>query len=364
MGLWADYQSRIENGAIKPDGAQADVARKLDALAGQLEAYDPKPSGFFNRLIKPRNGSVPKGLYIQGEVGRGKTMLMNLFCAATQIEPKRRAHFHAFMQDIHARLHEARRGAKDPLQDVAKAVAAEARLLCLDEMQIADIADAMIVGRLFEILLARGSVVVTTSNLKPSDLYTDGLNRQLFLPFIHLMEEKLDVVTLDSPTDYRLGRVRGRDTFIHPLGSDADRKLQDVWEKLTDTEKGEPRSLEILGRQLPIPQAAHGAARFTFADLCEAPLGPPDYLAIAKAFGTVFIECIPVLTPRHRNPSKRFILLIDTLYDARVRLVASAAKPPETLYSKGHHAKEFARTISRLQEMQSASWWGAKIAET
>ena len=247
---------------------------------------------------------------------------------------------------------------------MAKAVAAQARLLCLDEMQIADIADAMIVGRLFGILLARGSVVVTTSNLKPSDLYTDGLNRQLFLPFIDLMEEKLDVVTLDSPTDYRLGRVRGRDTFIHPLGSNADRKLQDVWEKLTDTEKGEPRSLEILGRQLHIPQAAHGAARFTFADLCEAPLGPPDYLAIAKAFGTVFIECIPVLTPRHRNPSKRFILLIDTLYDARVRLVASAAKPPEALYSKGHHAKEFARTISRLQEMQSASWWGAKIAET
>src|SRR5437868_5879871 len=218
MGFWADYQSRIETGAIKPDEAQAAVARKLDSLAGELEAYDPASSGFLARLIKPKNGSAPKGLYIQGEVGRGKTMLMDLFCAAAQVEPKRRTHFHAFMQDIHARLHEARRGAKDPLQDVAKAIAAEARLLCLDEMQIADIADAMIVGRLFEILLARGSVVVTTSNLKPSDLYTDGLNRQLFLPFIHLMEEKLDVVTLESPVDYRLGRVKGHETFIHPLG--------------------------------------------------------------------------------------------------------------------------------------------------
>ena len=364
MGFWADYQEKIVAGTIKPDEAQADVARKLDALATALEDYDPQSSGLFARLIKPRNGAAPKGLYIQGEVGRGKTMLMDLFCAAAEIAPKRRAHFHEFMQDIHARLHEARRGGQDPLRDVAKAVAAGARLLCLDEMQIADIADAMIVGRLFEILLARGTVVVTTSNLKPADLYTDGLNRQLFLPFIHLMEDKLDVATLDSPTDYRLGRVKGRETFIHPLGPAADRKLQDLWEKLTDTERGEPRSLEVLGRQLPVPQAAHGAARFTFADLCLAPMGPPDYLAIAKTFGTVFIEHIPALTPRHRNPSKRFILLIDTVYDAHVRLVASAARPPETLYSKGHHAKEFARTVSRLQEMQSASWWGAKIVET
>jgi cell division protein ZapE len=206
--------------------------------------------------------------------------------------------------------------------------------------------------------------VVTTSNLKPADLYADGLNRQLFLPFIRLIGEKLDVVTLDSPTDYRLGRVKGRETFIHPLGQDADRKLQELWEKLTDTEKGEPRVLDVLGRELRVPQAARGAARFTFADLCEEPLGPPDYLAVAKSFGTVFIERIPLLTPRHRNPSKRFILLIDTLYDAHVRLVASAAGPPEALYTEGHHVKEFARTVSRLQEMQSASWWGAKIVET
>lgn len=364
MGFWAEYQEKIASGALKPDEAQAAVARKLGALADALKDYAPKPSGFLARLLKLNNGPAPKGLYIQGEVGRGKTMLMDLFASEARIAPKRRAHFHAFMQDIHARLHEARRGAKDPLLAVANKVAEEARLLCLDEMQIADIADAMIVGRLFEILLERGSVVVTTSNLKPADLYKDGLNRQLFLPFIKLMEERLDVVTLDSPTDYRLGRVRGHETFIHPLGPEADRKLQDLWERLTDTEKGETASLDVLGRKLHVPQAAHGAARFTFADLCEAPLGPPDYLSLARSFRTLFIEHIPELTPRHRNPSKRFILLIDTLYDAHVRLVASAAAAPEALYSEGHHAQEFLRTVSRLQEMQSASWWGAKIVET
>lgn len=364
MGFWADYQDKIETGELKPDEAQGAVARKLDRLAEALKDYAPKPAGFFARLVGAKNGPAPKGLYIQGEVGRGKTMLMDLFCAHAEIEPKRRAHFHAFMQDIHARLHEARRGAKDPLLTVAHEVAAEARLLCLDEMQIADIADAMIVGRLFDILFERGSVVVTTSNLRPGDLYKDGLNRQLFLPFIKLMEEKLEVVTLDSPTDYRLGRVRGHETFIHPLGPETDRKLQALWVKLTDTERGAATALDVLGRKLNVPQAAHGAARFTFADLCEAPLGPPDYLALAQTFRTLFIEHIPVLTPRHRNPSKRFILLIDTLYDAHVRLVASAAAPPEALYSEGHHAQEFLRTVSRLQEMQSASWWGAKIVET
>jgi cell division protein ZapE len=364
MGFWADYQEQIESGAIKPDEGQSFVARKLAALSSALADYDPTPSGFLSRLIGRKNGSAPKGLYIQGDVGRGKTMLMDMFCATAEIEPKRRVHFHAFMQDIHQRLHQARRRSRDPLKDVARAVAAEATLLCLDEMQIADIADAMIVGRLFEILFAQGSVVVTTSNLNPGDLYTDGLNRQLFLPFIRLIEEKLDAVTLDSATDYRLGRVKGHETFIHPLGLEADRKLQELWQRLTDTERGEPKTLDVLGRKLAIPQAAHGAARFTFADLCEAPLGPPDYLAIAKNFGTVFIEHIPALTPRHRNPSKRFILLIDTLYDAHIRLVASAAVPAEGLYSEGHHVQEFARIVSRLKEMQSASWWGAKIVET
>jgi cell division protein ZapE len=364
MGFWADYHEKIGSGAIKPDEAQALVARKLDALAVALANYDPRPPGLLARMIGRRNGSAPKGLYIQGDVGRGKTMLMDMFCATAGVAPKRRVHFHSFMQDVHARLHQARRHSRDPLKEVAQAIAQEAALLCLDEMQIADIADAMIVGRLFEILFARGTVVVTTSNLKPADLYMDGLNHQLFLPFIRLIEEKLDVMTLDSPTDYRLGRVRGHETFIHPLGPEADRKLQELWERLTDTERGEPRKLDVLGRQLAVPQAAHGAARFTFADFCEAPLGPPDYIAIARTFGTVFVEHIPVLTPRHRNPSKRFILLIDTLYDARVRLVVSAAAPPEALYAEGHHAQEFARAVSRLKEMQSASWWGAKIVET
>jgi cell division protein ZapE len=364
MGLWADYQSRIESGAIKPDEAQAEVARRLAALAAALAEYDQEAPGLFARLVSGRRHKAPRGIYIQGDVGRGKTMLMDLFFAQAGIEPRRRAHFHAFMQDVHARLHEARRGAKDPLVLVTKAIAAEARLLCLDEMQINDIADAMIVGRLFEILIRQGSVVVTTSNLKPADLYGDGLNRALFVPFIRLMEEKLDVVSLDSPIDYRLGRIKGHETFIHPLGSEADRKLQDLWQRLTDTLHGEPRALDVLGRELRVPEAARGAARFSFAQLCEAPLGPPDYLSIAKNFGTVFIEHVPLLTARHRNPAKRFILLIDTLYDAKTRIVASAAGPPEALYSAGHHVKEFARTVSRLQEMQSASWWGGKIVET
>src|SRR4029078_3703614 len=205
MGFWADYQEKIGSGAIKPDEGQAFVARKLDALSLALDDYDPRPNGFLSRLIKPKNGSAPHGLYIQGAVGRGKTMLMDMFCADVAVTPKRRVHFHAFMQDIHRSLHQARRHSKDPFKEVAQGVAKEATLLCLDEMQIADIADAMIVGRLFEILFAQGTVVVTPSTLRPGDVYTDGLTRQLFIPFIHLIEEKLDVVTLESLVDYRLG---------------------------------------------------------------------------------------------------------------------------------------------------------------
>ena len=238
------------------------------------------------------------------------------------------------------------------------------QLLCLDEMQVTDIADAMILGRLFEGLIAAGTVIVTTSNTPPAELYKDGLNRQLFLPFIALLEAHLETVSLDSGRDYRLGRIRGRDTYIAPLGPEADAKVQALWESLTDTARGEPASLAVLGRTLIVPQVARGVARFPFAELCEAPLGAPDYLAISRNFATVFIEHIPVLTPQMRNPAKRFINLIDTLYDARTRLVVSAARPPGELYPSGPHASEFARTASRLQEMQSQGWWTNKIAET
>jgi len=337
------------------------VIEGLGALAGDVEAVSHE--SFLSRLFKPAS-AAPQGIYIHGGVGRGKTMLMDMFFAAVSVEPKRRLHFHAFMQDVHARLHGARRKARDAIAPVAAAIAAEAKLLCLDEMQIGDIADAMIVGRLFEALLARGTVVVTTSNMAPEELYRDGLNRQLFLPFVELLRSRLDVVPLEGSTDYRLGRVKGHETFITPLGPAADALLQELWRRLTDTERGKATAIEVLGRKLEVPQAARGCARFGFAGLCEAPRGPADYLTLARTFRTLFVEHIPALGPAQRNETKRFVILIDTLYDAQVRLVATSALPPERIYTAGEHKFEFARTVSRLKEMQSASWWGKKIVET
>ena len=253
---------------------------------------------------------------------------------------------------------------RQQVQAVAEQLAAEARLLCLDEMQISDIADAMIVGRLFEALFARGVVLVTTSNLPPDGLYKDGLNRQLFLPFIKLLNERLEVVSLEGITDYRLGRVKAHETFVTPLGPQADAKVQELWQRLTDGKEGAPLDIEVLGRKLHVPHAARGCARFTFAALCEAALGPADYLALAQNFRTIFLEHIPALGPNNGNEAKRFVLLIDTLYDASVRLVASSAKAPELIYGGKDHQFEFARTVSRLKEMQSAGWWGKKIVET
>ena len=360
--LLAEYERRRASGELKSDAAQVLVLQRLEALAAALETL-PKAGGLLGRLRK--TAVAPRGLYIHGDVGRGKTMAMDLFFGLVQVEPKRRVHFHAFMQEVHARLHAARAAHKqDALAPVARAIAAEARLLCLDEMQVSDIADAMIVGRLFEGLLAAGTVIVTTSNLAPDQLYRDGLNRQLFLPFIALIGERLDVISLDSRTDHRLGRVKAHETFLTPLGPESDAKLHDLWRRLTDTEAGEGLDIKVLGRQLHVPQAARGCARFSFADLCAQPLGPPDYLALAKHFGTVFVEHIPALGPERRNEAKRFVMLIDTLYDGHVRLVASSAETPDGIYPVGDHAFEFARTVSRLKEMQSASWWGKKIAET
>ena len=357
----AEYDRRRDAGTLKPDAAQRAVVAKLDALAEKLK--QSAPSGLFSRLKKPP--PPPKGLYIHGEVGRGKTMVMDLFHAVADASPKRRIHFHAFMQEVHKRLHAARQShAQDAIAPVAKAIAKEARLLCLDEMQVTDIADAMIVGRLFEGLLSHGTVIVTTSNLAPTELYRNGLNRQLFMPFIALINEKLDVVSLDSPVDYRLGRVKAHETFLTPISPETDARLQDLWVRLTDTGKGLPQDIDVLGRKLHVPQAAGRAARFSFAELCEKPLGPPDYLALAESFRLLFLEHIPALGPDRRNEAKRFVLLIDTLYDQRVRLVATSAQAPEHIYPEGDHAFEFGRTVSRLKEMQSASWWGKKIVET
>ena len=360
--ILAEYDSRRDSGLIRPDAAQRAVAARLDALASELTAQAPN-TGLLARFKKAP--AAPHGLYIHGEVGRGKTMLMDLFYETVETAPKRRVHFHAFMQDVHRRLHDARQShTQDAIAPVAKALAKEARLLCLDEMQITDIADAMIVGRLFEGLLAAGTVIVTTSNLAPDQLYRNGLNRQLFLPFIDIIRQRLDVTSLESPTDYRLGRVKAHETFLTPVSAQTDARLQDLWQRLTDTEQGKPLDIDVLGRKLHVPQAAHGCARFSFAELCEQPLGPPDYLALAQNFQILFLEHIPELNPDRRNEAKRFVLLIDTLYDARVRLVATSAQAPEGIYPAGDHAFEFGRTVSRLKEMQAASWWGKKIVET
>lgn len=362
--LDALYRDLVAEGKLKLDLGQQAVAGTLGGLIAALESQ--KSQGFLKRFAGKDKSPVIKGFYIWGDVGRGKTMLLDLFSEAAPVKRKRRVHFHAFMQDVHARIHAARKSleSNDAIASVAQAIAADARLLCLDEMQIADIADAMIAGRLFEVLFKQGTVVVTTSNLPPNGLYKDGLNRQLFLPFIKLMEAHLDIVRIDGPTDYRLGRVKGYETFITPLGPEADRQLRNIWQRLTDTELDPPMDIDVLGRKLHVPQAARGCARFQFADLCEAPLGPPDYLALAKTFQTIFIENIPALGPDKRNEAKRFVLAIDTLYDAHLHLVISSAEPPERIYPAGDHSFEFARTVSRLQEMQSASWWGGKIVET
>ncbi|HUR42898.1 MAG TPA: cell division protein ZapE [Aestuariivirga sp.] len=358
MTLFEEYSARVALGQIKPDASQEAVVKGLEQLAKELKTLD-EDRGILTRILGRSSKQAFRGKYLHGGVGRGKTMLMDMFFASVDIPRKRRVHFHAFMQDVHARLHAERRKARDAITPVATAIAREAKLLCVDELQISDIADAMIVGRLFEALLGEGVIIVITSNSAPEELYPDGLNRQLFLPLIELIREKLKVVALDGGTDYRLGRVKGHETFVTPLGPDSDARVQELWRRLTDTERGNSTDLDVLGRQLRVPQAAHGCARFSFSQLCEAPLGPADYLALAAKFRALFVEHIPALTLSQRNEARRFVTLVDTLYDAQVRLVVSSENPPERIYPG-----EFSRTVSRLREMQSASWWGKKIVET
>jgi cell division protein ZapE len=296
---------------------------------------------------------------------------MDMFFDKAPIAPKRRVHFNAFMVETHARIHEwrgldvkarakrpefVREAGDDPIAPVAHRIALEASLLCFDEFQVNDVADAMILGRLFEQLFARGVVVVATSNTAPANLYRGGLNRQLFLPFIAMIEKRLEVVELNGPQDYRLLRMKGIDSYITPLGDDADRAMDAAWTKLTGTTKGQSRSLTVLGRTLVVPQAAGGFARFGFDALCAQPLAAADYLEIAHHFATVFIDHIPVMGTDKRNEARRFMSLIDTLYDEGVHLVCSAAAPPDQLYVAGDGADAFRRTASRLVEMQSEDY--------
>ena len=351
------YESRVASGDLRADPAQHAVLPALDSLRDWLEQNASRKIGLFAGLFaKPI--TPPKGLYLWGGVGRGKSMLMDLFTDAVAIPNKRRVHFHAFMQEVHHGLHAARkRGAEDALAPVADAMTRDLRLLALDEMQITDITDAMIVGRLFQLLTAAGVVIVTTSNRPPEDLYKDGLNRALFLPFIAQLREKLDICELESPTDYRQHRLTGAQVYFHPAGK-AGPALTAIWSDLTGGAPGEPLNLPVNGRTVTLPRFANGVARATFWDLCAKPLGPADFLAIAQNTRVLILEDIPQLSASNYNEAKRFVTLIDALYEAKVRLIASAADIPERLYIEGSGSFEFERTASRLREMQAADWGG------
>jgi cell division protein ZapE len=354
------YRARVLKGELARDPLQERAAERLGNLARQLVRYRPGRRSFFTRAVPPR------GLYIWGDVGRGKSMLMDLFFAVVTLPKKRRIHFNAFMGEAHELIHAERQkeGTRDPIPPVASLLAARSTLLCFDEFQVTDVADAMILGRLFEQLFALGVVVVATSNTPPPRLYEGGLNRQLFQPFIALIEQTLDVVELNGKEDYRRRQSGDDDLYIYPLGSLATRKMDLAWQRLTGGAPGNPAQLSVLGRTLPIPAAWNGVARFSFDDLCNAPLAANDYLAIARSFHTVLLDDIPVMGPAMRNQARRFVLLIDTLYDERVRFICSAAAPADSLYLEGDGAEAFHRTASRLIEMQSDAYNPRPFAES
>jgi cell division protein ZapE len=362
------YAALVAAGEVEADRAQADVVEKLARLETRLARHRlARKSSSLGWLFAGRDSdSEPlKGLYVYGEVGRGKTMLMDLFFAANPVVRKRRVHFHEFMVDVHERIHDwrqrRRRGelsGEDPIAPVAAALAEQAWLLCFDEFHVTDIADAMILGRLFRRLFAHGVVVVATSNVAPDELYRNGLNRSLFVPFIAMLEERMEVVRLAARTDFRLEKLGDAPVWHVPADAATKRALDTAWRSLTAGNAAASRELLVKGHALHVPHAAMGAARFSFADLCAQPLGAEDYLKIAHEFHTIVLDHIPVMDYAQRNEAKRFIALIDTLYDHAVKLVASAEAAPAALYraSDGFEAQEFKRTSSRLIEMGSRSY--------
>jgi cell division protein ZapE len=358
MSLAAAYGALLAKGAITPDPAQSAAVAKLQALSERLARWRRRRNGFGLAGLLPRTDvDAPRGLYLHGPVGRGKTMLMDLFYESVAFPQKRRAHFHAFMAEVQDRLADARVNvARDPIAHVAEEIAAKTALLCFDEMHITDIADAMILGRLFKALFEAQVVVVATSNVPPRELYKDGLNRQLFVPFIDLIERHMDIEALLAARDFRLEKLAGKPLYFTPADAGARAAMDRLWADLSGGHEGAPVEIDVKGRTLRVPLAAMGLARFTFAELCEAPLGTLDYLALTQQFHTIFLDSIPVLAPSRRDVARRFVNLIDTLYDARVGLVASAAAEPHGLYPAGDVHFLFERTVSRLIEMRTEGY--------
>lgn len=368
------YDDEVAADRFQRDPAQEAFAARLDKLDAQITAQAPA-HGLIGRLLGKKPALAARGLYIHGAVGRGKTALMDMFFEVSSEPRKRRAHFHAFMQEVHERVHAHRQAFKrgetseeDPIAPTARAIARDVQLLCFDEFHVLDIADAMILSRLFKVLFEEGVVLVATSNAAPEELYLNGLNRELFLPFIKMLRDNADIFNLDARTDYRREKLSHFAAYQTPLGTKADAAMDEAWELATAHESAAPLRLHVRGHNFDIPLASATAARFSFDDLCAKPLGAADYLELARRYGTIFIDHVPTLDFARRNEAKRFIILIDVLYDSHNRLFLSAANPPDDIYRvpAGLKAGEFTRTSSRLIEMTSVAWleaWAGRQAE-
>lgn len=365
----ASYELLVNSGDVQTDPAQKTIAKSLDHVLDYIRnrRVSSKSSALGWLFAKRQKKDTPaKGLYIYGSVGRGKTMLMDMFYELVPAKRKKRIHFNDFMSDVHNRIHAHRQKfqngesrEKDPIPPVASQLFAEAWILCFDEFSVTDITDAMILSRLFEQLFSKGCILIATSNVEPVNLYKDGLSRELFLPFIDLLDEHVDVLSLDSPTDYRMEKTNQLPVYLTPLNDETRAKMDEAWSLVTAGKLvTDSHEIENKGRKIAVPSSVTGCARFSFDDLCAKPLGASDYIAIAEEFHTIVLDDVPQLGNQKRNESKRFITLIDVLYDKKIRLFVSAEKLADELYEgeRGTEAFEFARTSSRLFEMQSAEY--------